>query len=88
VPFVDEHRDEHGVEPIIDALQRTCAEIAPSTYYAARARRPSARAVADERTLAKVRQVHATNYGVYGARETWRCLAGRTIGWPVAPWRE
>lgn len=73
--FVEEHRDEHGVEPIIDALQGTCAEIAPSTYYAARTRPRSARARADEVTLAKIRQVHASNYGVYGARKTWRCLA-------------
>ena len=75
VRFVEEHRDEHGVEPIIDALQGTCAEIAPSTYYAVRARRPSARALSDEQTLAMIRQVHASNYGVYGARKTWRCLA-------------
>jgi putative transposase len=75
VRFVEEHRDEHGVEPIIDALQGTCAEIAPSTYYAARTRPRSARARADEVTLAKIRQVHASNYGVYGARKTWRCLA-------------
>ncbi len=72
--FVEEHRDKHGVEPIIDALQGTCAEIAPSTYYAARARPPSARAVADQLTLAKVKAIHAANYGVYGARKTWRAL--------------
>ncbi len=75
VRFVEEHRDEHGVEPIIDALAGTCAEIAPSTYYAARARPPSPRTVADQVTLAKTQGVHATNYGVYGARKTWRALA-------------
>lgn len=75
--FVEKHRDEHGVEPIIEALHGTCAEIAPSTYYAARARPASARRVADEVTLAKITEVHAANYGVYGARKTWRCLAGR-----------
>jgi putative transposase len=82
VRFVDEHRDEHGVEPIIDALAGTCAEIAPSTYYAARARPPSARSVADEVTLAKIKAVHASNYGVYGARKTWRSLS--RAGYPVA----
>ncbi|MGL5825328.1 MAG: IS3 family transposase [Nocardioides sp.] len=80
--FVEEHRDEHGVEPIIEALRGTCAEIAPSTYYAARTRPASARAVAEEVTLAKIRQVHARNYGVYGARKTWRCLA--RADYPVA----
>ena len=40
VGFIDEHRDEFGVEPICTALQ-----VAPSTYYAAkrRALAPSAR---------------------------------------------
>ena len=80
--FVEEHRDEHGVESIIDALAGTGAEIAPSTYYAARARPPSARSLTDQVTLAKIRAVHASNYGVYGARKTWRCLA--RAGHPVA----
>ena len=44
VAFVDEHRDEFGVEPICTTLQ-----VAPSTYYAAKKRvlAPSARAVRD-----------------------------------------
>jgi len=44
VGFVDEHRDEFGVEPICRALQ-----VAPSTYYAAKRREvaPSARAMRD-----------------------------------------
>jgi putative transposase len=44
VGFIDEHRDELGVEPICTALQ-----IAPSTYYAAKRRQvaPSARALRD-----------------------------------------
>ena len=81
VQFVEEHRDEHGVEPIIDALQGPCAQIAPSTYYAARARPPSARSVTDAVTLARIEKVHAENYGVYGARKTWRtlCRAGEPV---------
>ncbi len=59
--FVEEHRDEHGVEPICRALAGTCAEIAPSTYYAARARPPSARTVADMQTLTRIRAVHDAN---------------------------
>ena len=41
VGFIDEHRDEFGVESICKVLQ-----IAPSTYYAAKTPRaaPSARA--------------------------------------------
>ncbi len=33
-------------------------------------------------TLAKITEVHASNYGVYGARKTWRCLA--RADYPVA----
>ena len=42
VAFIDENRDELGVEPICTALQ-----VAPSTYYAARSRLPSARQIRD-----------------------------------------
>jgi putative transposase len=64
IQFIDEHRDEFGVEPI-------CAElpIAPATYYAARARPPSSRARSDATMTEKIRVVHTANYGVYGARK-------------------
>ena len=44
-------------------------QIAPSSYYAAKTRPPSARAVADEQRLAVIRRVHEENYGVYGVRK-------------------
>jgi putative transposase len=50
------------------------AKIAPSTYYAARSRPASARAVRDEQLTGEIRRVHAANYGVYGARKVWRQL--------------
>ena len=64
VEFIDAHRAEHGVEPICEQLQ-----IAPSTYYAHRTRPPSARSVTDAATTAVIEQVHAENFGVYGARK-------------------
>ena len=42
VEFIDDNRDEFGVEPICDALQ-----VAPSTYRSAKRRGPSARAIRD-----------------------------------------
>lgn len=42
VAFIDEERGEFGVEPICAALQ-----VAPSTYWAAKRRAPSARAIRD-----------------------------------------
>ena len=44
-------------------------QVAPSTYYAAATRPPSARAVSDTSTTAVIGQVHRDNYGVYGARK-------------------
>ncbi len=43
--------------------------IAPSTYYAARTRSPSTRALNDERVKAEIARVHQENYGVYGIRK-------------------
>lgn len=71
VEFVDSQRNEHGVQPVLQALQHTPVEIAPSTYYAARSRPESARAVRDRELAVKIKQVHEDNYGVYGARKVW-----------------
>jgi len=77
IRFVDAHRDRFGVEPICCVLQA-----APSAYYAARERPPSARQVRDDALKVKIRHVHAEHFGVYGARKLWRQL--RREGIPVA----
>jgi len=64
VEFIDEHKESFGVEPICRDLQ-----IAPSSYYAHRARPPSPRSVTDAATTAVIKDVHAANYGVYGVRK-------------------
>jgi len=69
VDYVDAHRSEFGVEPICTVLQ-----VAPSTYYAAKVRPPSARAVTDATTTAAIRALHEVNYGVYGARKVHAAL--------------
>ncbi|HET9868520.1 MAG TPA: IS3 family transposase [Nitrospira sp.] len=67
VNFIDDHQEElGGVEPICEVLQ-----FAPSTYYAAKNRPPSARAVRDEELLIEIRRVWKENYEVYGARKVW-----------------
>jgi putative transposase len=58
-----------GVEPICRVLQ-----VAPSSYYAARSRQPSARALADEQLRARILQVWKANRKVCGARKVWRQL--------------
>jgi putative transposase len=77
VDYIDAHRDEFGVEPICTELQ-----VAPSTYYAYRARPPSARSVSDAATSALIADVHRVNYGVYGARKIHAEL--HRVGHPVA----
>jgi len=74
VAFVDTHKDEHGVQPVLQALQGTPAQIAPSTYYAAKCRPVCARAVRDAELTERIRKIHADNYGVYGARKIWHEL--------------
>jgi putative transposase len=74
IGYVDAHREEFGVEPICRVLTDAGAKIAPSTYYAARTRPPSARARSDEALKVEIARVHETNYGVYGARKVWHQL--------------
>ena len=69
IPYVDEHARSFGVEPICRIL-----EIAPSSYYAARSRPPSARSLADEELKPKITAIHAENFAVYGAYKVWRAL--------------
>ena len=75
--YIDLNREEFGVEPICRELQ-----VAPSTYDAAKARPPSARAVADAELSEVIAVEHAANYGVYGARKMWKHV--NRLGHPVA----
>jgi putative transposase len=74
IAYIDQHRDRCGVEPICRVLP-----IAPSTYYDAKRRLPSARALRDEELKAKIYRVHEDNFGVYGARKIWRQLGREGI---------
>jgi putative transposase len=49
-------------------------QIAPSTYYAAIARPPSARAVRDEQLKKDITRVYEENYSVYGTEKVWWAL--------------
>jgi putative transposase len=77
VSFISAHRERWGVEPICGVLQ-----VAPSTYYAVVARRPSARQVDDERLKLELARVHRNNFGVYGIEKVWRQLnrEGHRVG--------
>jgi putative transposase len=58
---------------MVEPICRTLA-IAPSSYYAARSRPPSARALADSELKVKISEIHRENFAVYGARKVWRVL--------------
>ncbi|GAB2906317.1 hypothetical protein GCM10027047_00640 [Rhodococcus aerolatus] len=75
VKNIDAHRAEFGVESIYPVLQ-----IAPSTYYAAEARPPSARSVTDTTTTAVIRSVHAATTGSGGPQGPRRAAPGRSPG--------
>jgi putative transposase len=80
VKFIDEHRHDmidgraFGVEPICRVLSEHDCPIAPSTYYAVKARPTCDRVIRDAELLALIRRLHEQNYGVYGARKVWRQL--------------
>ena len=82
IAFIDDHRAEHGVEPICRMLP-----IAPSTYYDHLAKRAepsrrSERARRDDALRPEIRRVFEENYRVYGVRKVWRQL--RREGFDVA----
>ncbi len=77
VAFIDDNRGEFGVEPICRTLQ-----VAPSTYYAAKKRVPSARALRDAVMMPILLTLWTMNRKVYGARKLWKAArrAGHDIG--------
>jgi transposase InsO family protein len=73
-PFIDEHRERLGVEPICKALQ-----VAPSGYRreAARSRDPALRPMRRRRDAAlvpEIERVWENNMRVYGADKVWKQL--------------
>jgi putative transposase len=92
VRFIDEHRHDmidgrqFGVEPICRVLSEGGRPIAPSTYYAAKARPRCDRVIRDAELLAQIRRVHEKNYGVYGARRCGVSCTEKASRWPAAPW--
>ena len=70
--FIDDQRDQYGVESICKVLS-----IAPSTYYARKAAEAdphqlSQRARRDIALRPVIKRVFDENYGVYGVRKVWQ----------------
>ena len=71
-----------GVEPIFKVLREAGLQVAPSTYYATKTRRPSARTQRDVELRPVLRRLWEDNYRVYGARKLWKAAhrAGLDVG--------
>src|SRR5207302_907951 len=67
-------RARFGVEPICRVLTEHGCAIAPNTYWVAKKRPPSARAVRDQHLRGEIARVHAENLSVYGADKVWAQL--------------
>ena len=69
VDYIDTHRDrivegrQLGVEPICAVLREAGVQIAPSTYYAAKNRTPSARELRDAELTKEITRVHTDEPG-------------------------
>ncbi len=71
IQFIEDHRTEHGVEPICRVLP-----IAPATFYENMAKRAdpsrwSDRAKRDGEFKPKIERVFEENLSVYGVRKVW-----------------
>jgi putative transposase len=67
--FIDEHRGRFGVEPICRTV-----DVSASAYYQRASGQRSARAIEDDRSLGRIREVHAANYDAYGYLRMWKAL--------------
>jgi putative transposase len=79
IAFIDAHRDQFGVGPCCRVLRAHGVPAAASTYYAARARPPSLRAVRDGQLLGEIKRVYKDSGEVYGARKVWLQLRREQI---------
>ncbi|WVX50190.1 hypothetical protein ROLI_032860 [Roseobacter fucihabitans] len=82
IRFIEDHRDDHGVEPICRVLP-----IAPATFYDNLAKqvdasRLSDRAKRDEQLKPEIERVSEQNLKVYGVRKIWHQM--RREGFEIA----
>jgi putative transposase len=79
VEFINQHKDQYGVEPICRQIQ-----IAPSSYYEQKARerdpdRLPERIKRDKALERDIQRVWEENFKVYGAHKVWRQLIREDI---------
>ena len=85
VAFIDEHRHRFGVEPICRVLTEHGCKIAPNTYWVARKRPPSPRAVRDEELKDEISRVWATTSRSMEPTRSGPSSTERASVWRAAP---
>ena len=82
VAYIDSYRGRFGVEPICAVLSQHGIPIAPSTYYARKARPVSAAALAEAYLANALYTLWAQNWRVYGVRKLYHAArrAGIDVG--------
>ena len=81
--YIDAHRDRFGVEPICRVLTEHGCKIAPNTFWVAKKRSPSTRAVRDEELRGEIVRVHAENS--MGRTKSGPSSTEKASGWLAAP---
>lgn len=82
IRYIDEHKDQFGVEAICRVLRPAVRGFITSRgYRAAKTRPPSARSLKDELLVPEILRLHGENYGVYGVRKMHALM--RRQGWEV-----
>jgi putative transposase len=77
IQFVDDRRDRFGVAPICRVVSEHGCQITPSSYYAAKARPPSARTLRDAELLERIETIFADRKkgrGLAGPGKVWHLL--------------
>jgi putative transposase len=72
--YIEQRREVFRVEPICRAVG-----VPVSTYYARRSRKPSRRAIEDEKLVGQIYAARAGYRSVYGVRKTWKELRRRDV---------
>ena len=86
VACIDAHRDRFGVEPICRVLRQEGYRIAPSTYYAAESRPPSARTVRDAWLEGEIVRVFKASGERSGPARCGGTCTASTFRWAGARW--
>lgn len=82
IRFIDEHRDQFGVEFLCRVLRDAVPGFVSSRgYRAAKTRVPSPRQLKDELLVPEISRLHVENYGVYGDGKCVSSSVGRGGMW-------